>query len=513
MSNLRLAFVIDAVDRATAVVARVDKSIDRMTAPVRRVHAQWLALSRDPRVVNAMGRVLETAQPIANWARTVASGLASITLAAGGAAFALNRVVSRVSATADTAAGLGMTTERFSQLGFAAEQAGAGPEAMATGLAYLSEKLTEARAGGKEAIEWLSRVGVSMADLRNGIGASGAIDKIADTFLRVGDGAVNSANKIAASKAVFGRVGTSLVQVLSGGSAGLRAAAKESDRVGATLNSTVAANMKEYGDQVTKLDKSLFGLAVRVTSAALPAMNRVVDRLIGMSVASQDAWADRLGQSLGRLIDVLPDVLEGLLDIGRWLSGAGQKINQVVQAIGGWNTILAVLSGILLGSALFAVYSLTAAVVALGLAMWANPFGAMVLGVSVLGTAAVALIAYWEPVKTFFVDLWESIGRVLGMLGKVSAGPDPGAPSIYAGADAWARYRQGAAGAPVASATAGAPVPSAIGTRGAQGRQEVGGTLDIRITDEGKARISKVQKTPGSAMEINAYEGGAMAGS
>lgn len=511
MSALRLAFILEVVDRATAVVSRVDKAVDRMTGPVKRVHAQWQAMARDPQVTHAMGRLLQTAQPIAMWSLAAVGALTAVAGAAGAAMLSLTGVVDRVSSVADTAIKLGMTTEKFSQWGFAARQSGSNAEAMSTGLLHLSDKLVEARTGSKEAQLWLSRVGITMADVNKGITAGTAFERLADTFERVGDVGNNAAKKIAVMKALMGRGGTDLIQLANGGSAGLRQLEKTADDLGITLDTKTGAGMKAFGDKLAGLHEMSAAVWVRVAAAALPAMTKVVDKLTAMRQARGSAWADQLGESLGRLIELLPRVLTGLADFSVWVTGAAARVDSMVQKIGGWNTVLQVLAGLVGVKVLLALVQLGGAVVGLGLALWATPFGAFALGVAGLAALATAVYVAWEPIKAFFAGLWDDIVAGLNKLDALMPKWLPRLPDVAPGGELIPPA--GADAAPSAVGSAGAAAPSAIGARGAPYRAEVGGTLKIEFDDAGKPRVRELRKAPGSVLDLDVYFGKAMAGS
>ncbi|MCU0919025.1 MAG: hypothetical protein MUF16_01595 [Burkholderiaceae bacterium] len=503
MNNLKLQFIIEAVDRATVPLRALGRQVDRMAAPVRRLRQQWAELGRDPRLQNALARVAATAAPLATWGRNVAGALAGVGVAAAGAAFGLNRVTTRVADIADQAIKVGMTTEELSRLTFAARQSGASSEAMGTGLLVLMQNMEQARDGSKEAAQWLARVGITLDDLRRGITTGQALERMADTFARVGDVGDNARKKVAAMRALMGRGGADLIQLLNGGSAGLRELARESDRVGATLAGKTAAEMKAYGDEVAKLSDSLFGLSVRMTSAALPAMSRVVDKLLELSIAGRDGWAERMGQQLGRLIEYLPALIgmlagaaEGVVKLVLW-------VDKVVESTVGWQSVVAVLIGVLGGSALFAVYTFAAAVWALVAAVvaLAAPFAGVVAGVAAFAALAAVVYAKWEPIKRFFDGLWQAVTRVAQAMGRSYLKPAPGAPSIYAGADEWARYRAGQASG---AASAVLPMRTASG--------ELGGTLRIAIDSEGRPKVRELRKAPGSMLDFDVYTGVSMAG-
>lgn len=508
MSNLRLAFVIDAVDRATATVTRVTRVVDRMASPVRRVHDAWRALGNDPRLVNALGNVMQKAQPFFAWGRTVVGALVGVAGAAGTAAFALDRIAGRVGGIADQAIKVGMTTEQFTRLTFAAKQAGASEEAMATGLVMLMDKLSEARTGGKEAVLWLSRIGVTAQDIKRGIGTLEVFDKLSDKFATVADTAVNSANKVAVMRNLMGRGGTELIQLANGGSAGLREAAARSDAIGATLNSKTAAGMKAYGDQVQQLKDALFGLATKVTGAALPAMTRLVEKLIAMTVSGGEKWANDMGVALGELIERVPDMIEGLAAIGGQLVDTLKFVDRLAQATGGWHVVLGALAVLVAGKVLIALYGLATAVWGVGAALAATPFGPVILGAAGLAAAATLVMAQWDPIKNYFKGLFEGAVKWINKIGDMLPSWMPRLPDV--GPDGKLVPYGSAKATP--SAVASAPAPSALPSRGAPFRQDIGGKLTIELLGDGKARVRDVQKAAGGLLDFDVYNGVAMVG-
>jgi hypothetical protein len=75
---------------------------------------------------------------------------------------------------------------------------------------------------------------------------------------------------------------------------------------------------------------------------------------------------------------------------------------------------------------------LTAAFVAWGIAMMATPIGWIVAGIAAIAAGAYLIIKYWEPIKKFFIGVWDVIKRVkdavgFGIGGGFELGADVGA--------------------------------------------------------------------------------------
>lgn len=496
--NLRLAFILEAVDRATAPLQRVNARIDKLTEPVRRVRAAFGALlreSRMERVSAAWGDVASRAGGLVDWARGAAGALLGIGAAGTAAWFGIKRVADAVDQAADTAGKLGIAYGDYQRLGFAAQMNASSQEEAGEALRFLSRNMVEAINGSKVMVEWFGRVGLSTDRLRK-MTALQVFEAIADRFNAVGDAGGNAEKKIALMMALMGRSGAGLKQVLDLGSAGLRQLYSEADELGVISDET-AAQMGDFNDQVDKARFSLLALAAAAARGALPALNDLVQRTLRWSVANRDLIATRVEAFMDRVLPKLPRIAESLAQVLGALASVILAADRFAQVLGGWESVIAIVAGTIIGKGLVAVYGLTTALWGLGAAMMATPFGWVLAGVAALAAGAALVIRHWEPIKKFFVDLWASVGRFFDRFGTSTARPAAGAPSIYAGQEAWARYRAGQA-----MPTAG----------GAAQRAEVGGTLRIQIDGNGQPRVRELRKDAGGVLDFDVYAGATMPG-
>lgn len=515
MSNLRLAFVIDAVDRATATVTRINRSIDRMTEPARRARASLNSLldaSRMDRVRSAMGELSNRTQGLMSWGRGVAAVAAGIGLAAGAAGFALKRSIDSVDAMLDQAKKLNVPIEMFQRMGFAAQMNGSSSQEMGQALQFLSQNMVEAINGSKETAIWFNRVGLSMGQLRK-MNAVQVMEAIADQFARVGDAGQNAEKKITLMRALMGRSGAELKQTLDLGSTGLRRFYADADALGGVVSGPAAEAMADFNDEFDRMRFSIGGAMSAVAGAALPALNDLVKRTTAWTVANRALIATRVAEFFDRVLPRLPAIATSLGQIAGALGTVIALADRFAQMLGGWETVFAIVTGVILGNGLYALAMLTTALWGVGAAFLATPFGWFAAGVAGFVALAALVIAKWEPIKKFFTDLWAPVSRVLGLFNsKITTGAARGTPSIYAGGDEWARYRA-QPGAAVAAAVGGAPAPSAIAPRGAGARTEVGGTLKIELDANGQPRVREIRKAPGSVLDFDVYSGAVMVGS
>ncbi|GCL64311.1 hypothetical protein [Pseudaquabacterium pictum] len=509
MSNLRLQFVIDAVDRATANVTRITKSIDKLSEPARRVRASLnnlLDASRMDRVRDAIGELGGRLQAVQAWGRGVVAVGAAVAIAAGGAGFALKSNIDAVDAMLDQAKKLNIPIEMYQRLGYAAQMNGSNSQEMGQALQFISQNMVEAINGSKETALWFARVGISMDALRK-MNAVQVMEAIADRFAAVGDAGQNAEKKIALMRALMGRSGAELKQTLDLGSAGLRKFYAEADALGGVVSVEVAEAMGDFNDNWDRMRFSMTGAVSAIASAALPVLNDLVQRITNWTVANRALIATRLAEYVEQIVPRLPAIATSLAQIGGALVTVIGLADRFAQALGGWETVFAIVTGVILGQGLFALSMLVPAIYAVGVALMATPFGWFAAGVAGLAAGAALVYSKWEPIKTFFSELWASIINGLNRLDSMMPSWLPRVPQIGAAGAA------AAPAAPVPGSAVGAAAPSAIAQRGGPFKAEVGGTLKIEFDGNGQPRVRELRKAPGSVLDFDVYSGQVMAGS
>src|SRR5688500_12877945 len=109
---LKLSFIIEAIDRATAPVRRINAVIDSVTAPIRRVRASLNSLYQEsglPRIGAAAREVGRSFGNLSGQVRGLFTSLAVGSAVALGALYPLKRVVDEFGTLNDHAATLSIT--------------------------------------------------------------------------------------------------------------------------------------------------------------------------------------------------------------------------------------------------------------------------------------------------------------------------------------------------------------------------------------------------------------------
>lgn len=144
-------------------------------------------------------------------------------------------------------------------------------------------------------------------------------------------------------------------------------------------------------------------------------LKEVLDGIGRMAKSGElDRWADRIG---ARFLDLftwleargpaawqfmtvkVPDALVSLAD----------KLSFIKDLVGGWDNLAIIALGTYIGGPLISsVFSLTSAVIGLGIAMGLTPIGWMIAGFGLLTIAGITLMKKWDVVKDYFVGIFDA---------------------------------------------------------------------------------------------------------
>lgn len=495
--TMKLQFVIEAVDKATsklgAINKAVDATVDRVTLPARKLRASinnMVAESGYDKVSSAWKGLKEQV--------TKLPMVAAISL--GGAFAVMHQTIEEIDRTVDVSKKLNIPIQQFQRLGFAASVNGSSVEDMGTSLQFLSQNMVEAIGGSKEAAVWFARVGIPIAQLKK-MNVVQVFEAIADKFEKVGDAGQNAEKKIALTRALMGRGGADQIQMLNQGSKSLKQYYDEADKFG-TLNEKQAAEFKETADNFKRFEASLKGLLATVTAAALPGMDKMLEKVSNMNVESRKELGDKIGKMLSAIIEKMPKVLQSLGQISKGVVMLVTVMDWLAQKFGGWDVLIVGFSSVMVAKGAWAVYEVVKAVGILSGAMLVTPFGWFLLAVAAIATAAYQLYRNFDLVVQKLHQLKDAMPKwmtdrdnwlVLKLLPDIQL---PAGPSAAAAA---------------ASAVPGNAAKTAAAAGASPFRPELGGTLRIEFDANGQPRVRELQKNPGSALNFDVYTGPSLA--
>jgi hypothetical protein len=259
---------------------------------------------------------------------------AAIGASIGAGALALGSLVKgaidAADATSKLAMSVGASTEEVSQLGYAADLAGASQEELGTALGRLAKQAAEAASGGRAANDMFAAMGISIKNADGSLkGTTALLGDVADRFASYKDGA----EKTALAQEIFGRSGAKLIPLLNNGRDGLAALAAEADALGITLTDSAGKAAEQFNDNLTRLQKAKEGLGRQIAQALLPTLESLTNQIF-RSAKETDAF--------GKIAAIAANGVKLLLSagtigiavfktLGEAIGGAAASIVAVVQ--------------------------------------------------------------------------------------------------------------------------------------------------------------------------------------
>ncbi len=385
-------------------VAHLDREyeqLERTLIDLRRAQERWNRTAAASRRVGASFRDMAT--DIGRNARRLAIGA---TLA-GGAVFGVASSTAQLGDdVAKTADKLGIGIAELQELRYAAERSGVATSAFDTALEKMTKNIGLALEGTGAQKDALEALGLSAANLAT-MSPEEALGTIADRLQDV----ETQAEKAALANDLFGRSGIDMLNMLRGGSRGLRDLRDDARRTGYVLSEQAARDAEVFQDTLLDTQLTLKGLKNTVGAALLPvvtqSMRAIGDALVA-NRAEVEAWSKRFASGLESTIPRLGALATGIGDV---TSKIWEAVDAVAEMAGGYNTLGKIIAGVFAFRTIWKI----------GRFAWA------------IGSAAVAM-----------GTLAASTGLLDSALGRLGARSGPGTAATTAtGAGAGAATRRG----------------------------------------------------------------------
>lgn len=336
------------------------------------------------------------------------------------------------------AKGMGITFEETSAvigiMGNAGFQASLAGTALRATLSRLSNP-------AKDAQRALGRLGIKKSDITD---TDGNLRSLTDIVRTLGDAGAGASDMMQ----IFGeRAGPAMAAVVEQGADAIAALSQKLDEAGGTAKRVADAQMNGATGEMRKFASAFEGLQLAIGDSGLL------------------QWFTEFARSATK-----------------WMSGLSASSKTALK----WGTIIAALAAaiapvlIALGSLGMAISGITVAVAALSAV--SLPIVAIIAAVAALAAAVALIYTYWEPISTFFSNLWDGIlGKFTSAINAIRTGLGgitdivPNSVKSFFGFD-------GAAPQPAAtSAFPNGP--------GGTSRTQVGGEVKVTIDSEGRPRV------------------------
>ena len=172
---------------------------------------------------------------------------------------------------------LGISTDALQALGYAAVQSGSDMGQLTFALLTLQDKIGDALVNkGGEGSKTFAKLGISIKDANGHVKDAGdLLETVADRVAK----AKTQAEKTSIAMQAFGRQGKSLLPLLEGGSAGIKAYREEFEALGGGIREDAIKASSKYITTLGKLHAVHDGLTGQISVVLLPVLDRMIDVL------------------------------------------------------------------------------------------------------------------------------------------------------------------------------------------------------------------------------------------
>lgn len=409
---------ISATDNVTKTIDQINRKMQGMVAPWQRLGGAISKLADNTGVTRMARAVGDLGYSAVNAARSVGNIVAPLGVITSAASVAgVYRMVTAWaewgSKLGNTAQRIGISVEALGRYRGAAQLAGSSADALSNGLQALGQNVFDA-IGGRNAgaVVMFQTLGIAFetADKR-ARSLTELLPEIADKIAAVKDPYVQA--RIATE--LFGASADELLPFLRRGSLGIREYEQAAERYGVTNQRAVEA-ANQLREAQARLSLATTGLSNSIAEQLAPVLAPLITQMADWIARNRDWIATGIAQNVKEFATWINAV--DWQAVGKGLSDAATTANNVVQAIGGWQT------------ALTGIFVLMGARFALGILA---PFAQLLLGIGRV-TAALTLMGV------------EAVKARTAATAAAAAGASSGGAGVAGAAGAGVAGRLGAAG-------------------------------------------------------------------
>lgn len=198
--------------------------------------------------------------------------------AAGSLALIYNQQAELIDQTAKFADRIGISTEALTQFRHASELTGVGSKNLDMSLQRMTRRISEAAQGSGEAAPALKQLGLDAQALGQ-MTPDQQLYALSDAFTQV----ESQSERVRLAFKLFDSEGVGMVNMLAGGSNGLRSMADEADRLGITLSRIDAAKVEMANDAMYKVGVTTTALKQEITTQLAPIVAAMAEEFIAYS--------------------------------------------------------------------------------------------------------------------------------------------------------------------------------------------------------------------------------------
>lgn len=351
---------ISAIDKATAVVRRINASLDRITRPITDIRRSVGALSKElgfDKIGRSIGGVVKTSRQLTG---QLTSMLAPLAIIAGGGTLAgiaaqateWGRMGSEIGRTASM---LDMSAGSLQALRGAGAAAGVGAQELSGSLKSLGDTMEDALYGrNQQALVVLDRLGVGIYKTKNG-----SID--AARGFKDLSGAIAGIKNVQVQSLIARTFGLeAALPLLRKGPQAIEEYERKVASLGGVMGGEALEGAERFQESMSFLQIAVQGVRNTIGEKLLPIIEPLIVQFTAWAAANRELIATKVGEFVEGLAQWI-----GQLDfkrIGEDIRQFGIDVESVVNSLGGWKNAAAALVLILNAGLIAGVINLGLAV-------------------------------------------------------------------------------------------------------------------------------------------------------
>lgn len=413
-NKFAVSVVISAVDKVTANVRKISEGLERRMAGVNRIGESFKSLSEAAgvtKVSDAYSRLSSATGKV----KDEVGGLLSRFALFGGTAVAGLFLLTKTTASAagrikDLGTQSGFSFGELQKLMYAGEQMGIDTDSLSGSILTFTKNMGMARAGTGKLAGLLRNVNPAFLDqLKHVRNNEEGFDLMLRSIKRIPD----PMRRMALATAAFGADGGKMILMAQEGSAELNRLKKEAVDLGLVMGDSQVLAGDNFEDTINRIMSILTSLRNTIASALIPIFQKWADDFVAL-VSRNQASIQKFAAAFATFVgEVVPQIAAAAQAFFGFFAKFDENAGKITVNVARVKMALAALAIYILGPAVAAIYSLTAAVVSFGIALMATPIGWVIAGVAALVGVGLLLWDNWDQISTFFAEIWDNPTKAL----------------------------------------------------------------------------------------------------
>ena len=378
--------------------------------------------------------------------KTVAAGATLATAALGAT---ILKTAELGDEAAKTARRMGLSAEALQELRFAADRQGVSSGILESSFTALQKRVGELKSGTGSLFGFLKKTG-DKAFIRQ-IKAAKGTEEAFGLMVKKMETIKNPLERAAFAAAAFSRSGVKMISFMEAGADGIAKLRMEARKYGAVISDDAAEQSEIFVDALTNLKSAMTGIGKTLATKLIPTVGRLMQRFADFWAINKEIISLGMDKFLSFLSDQFNKITPGILALwgslknlfgAFWdainsllpafksetddLSNSVNSLTGVLKIMADIGTkafefikiispflkpfiaTLLIYKGVLIALAI-ATKGWAIAQGLLNIALNLNPIGLFIAAIASLIGIVGVIIAKWEPIKEFFLGLWDSI--------------------------------------------------------------------------------------------------------